>query len=296
MSSLHYLTADPLSKHYVFIINPNSGKRRKIFYDEIIKEEFKSLSYQIIYTQKRGHATELASQYVKYNDHNIIGVGGDGTINEIAQALVHQSASMGIIPTGSGNGFAGHVIKDIGLKNSLEILKLNRTALCDTLSINNLLCCNTSGIGFSAYVAKVFDHSQTRGLSTYVKLGLSEFSKFPSFNLSVNSKLYQNQILLELTNSSQLGNKAFISPDASIQDGIAELVFLKKPGFLQLPHLIYDVFFGNLKKNSLTQHASTQHASIELEKENHLHIDGEYKGLTKFIELKMQPQSLRFIC
>lgn len=296
MSELNYLRYNNDNRHFVFIINPISGTNRKISYEEIIKKEFQGISHQVVLTQHRGHATEIASQYINQSDINIVGVGGDGTINEIAQAVVNTNTKMGIIPSGSGNGFAGHTLNDTSLSNAIQILKGNKYALCDTLLINNQLCCNTSGIGLSAYVAKIFDQIGKRGLFSYVKLGLTEFAKFPVFDISIDNNIYKDKLLLEITNSSQLGNSAFISPDASVQDGIAELVLLDKPGFLQVPKLIFDVFQGSFKKNKLTEHHTTSSSIISLESENHLHIDGEYKGLVKEVSVKVQPRSLNFIC
>ncbi len=296
MSETQYLNYYHTHQHFVFIVNPISGINRNISYKEVIEKEFSSFSFEVYFTEGPGHATKIAQKYSHSDQNNIIGVGGDGTINEIAQALVNQKARMGIIPTGSGNGFARHVIQTVSIQDCISVLKNNRYAACDTLLINNQLCCNTCGIGLSAYVSKIFSEVKVRGLATYVKLGLKEFSDFPTFDLIVNDKTYSNQLLLEICNSSQLGNNAFISPDSSVQDGIAELVFLQKPSFLQVPKLIYDVFNRRFKENKLTYHAIGTEFNIELPFENYIHIDGEYKGLVRNIEVKVAPKSLQFIC
>ncbi|NOT37554.1 MAG: hypothetical protein HOP11_09280 [Saprospiraceae bacterium] len=295
MLDLNYLHYNN-KKHFVFIINPISGTNRRISFKELIQKEFKEYSFEIHITERPQHASEIASRYANQEDINVIGVGGDGTINEIAQALVNTNTRMGIIPNGSGNGFAGHLLKNSTRNEAIQILKNNRYALCDTLLINNNLCCNTSGIGLSAFVAYKFDTIGKRGLLSYVKLGLSTFYQFPTFNLTVDDIDYKDKLLLEITNSSQLGNKAFVSPDASVQDGNAELVFLKKPSVFEVPSLIYDVFSGSFKRNKLAYHDKKHSSKIYLEKENHLHIDGEYKGLVREVELKVLKQSLQFIC
>lgn len=296
MSELQYLNYSSSDRHFIFIINPISGTNRSISYKEILQREFNDYSFEIYFTDRPGHATEIAQKYIDNIQNNIIGVGGDGTINEIAQAVVSQKAKMGIIPTGSGNGFARHLIHSVSIEECISIIKNNRYATCDTLLINNHLCCNTCGIGLSAYVSKIFSEVKVRGLATYVKLGLREFSQFPVFDLIVNGNTYSNQLLLEICNSSQLGNNAFISPDSSVQDGIAELVFLQKPSLLQVPKLIFDVFNRRFKNNKLTRHELGSEFIIELPFENYLHIDGEYKGLVRNIEIKVIPNSLQFIC
>lgn len=296
MSELQYLNYSNPDRHFIFIINPISGTNRNFSYSDIIKKEFNNYSFEIFTTEKQGHATEIAYKYSGSQHNNIIGVGGDGTINEIAQALVNQKALMGILPSGSGNGFARHLIHSVSIQECIAIIKNNRYAVCDTLLINNQLCCNTSGIGLGAYISKIFSEVKVRGLATYVKLGLKEFSQFPVFDIIVNGQTYSNQLLLEICNSSQLGNNAFISPDSSVQDGIAELVFLQKPSLLQVPKLIFDVFNRRFKNNKLTIHELGSNFNIELPFENYLHIDGEYKGLVQSVEVKVIPDSLQFIC
>ncbi|MEP7195051.1 MAG: diacylglycerol kinase family protein [Saprospiraceae bacterium] len=283
------------NRHYIFIVNPISGTNKKADYKSIISKYFDKESFEIILTEYRGHATEIANKYSEDANNIVVAVGGDGTINEIAKTLVHKPAKLGIIPVGSGNGFGGHVLKNINIKNCLSVLKNKFYVECDLLSINERICCNTCGIGLSAYVAKIFGEEGKRGLFNYMKLGFGKFSDFPTFNLNIGHTTYYNKISLEIANSSQLGNKAFISPDSSIQDGIFELVLLSKPSIIQVPALVYDVFNKKLNKNKLIQNLNSVSANINLDELNHLHIDGEYIGLEKEIVVKVIPSSLKII-
>ncbi len=98
-----------------------------------------------------------------------------------------------------------------------------------------------------------------------------------------------------MANSSQLGNNAYVSPNSSIQDGLVELVLLKKPSILQLPSLIYDVFNKTLHNNNLVKIISSSVGQVELRVENHFHIDGEYKGLIKNIDFEILPSAINIL-
>ena len=61
-------------------------------------------------TEYAGHACELGAEAVKEGYDVVVAVGGDGTINEIGRSLVHTDTALAVIPCGSGNGFAVHLI------------------------------------------------------------------------------------------------------------------------------------------------------------------------------------------
>lgn len=265
-------------RHFIFILNPISGTQDKTHLPTKIHQYFKNLSHEIILTKYPGHATEIAKKYAFDENITIVAIGGDGTVNEVVQAIVHQPCYFGIIPTGSGNGFAGHNLVNLGMAHCIQRIMGNRYSYCDVVKINEFVSCNTIGIGLSGYVAQIFNSKGNRGLFNYVKLGLGTFSNFEVFSINVNDINYEFNLSLEIANSSQLGNKAYISPNSSVQDGQVELVFLKKPKLYQVPRLIYDVFSRNLNRNSLIMIKSFDHGIITLMQPNHYHIDGEYKG------------------
>ena len=104
-----------------FIINPSAGKHKNL---KKLEKDIKKIFPQaeIIYTKYAGHAKELALEAAQKNYETVIAVGGDGTINEITQGLVNSQTALGIIPCGSGNGFA-RLIK-MPLKDNLKCLKI----------------------------------------------------------------------------------------------------------------------------------------------------------------------------
>ncbi|MEO6190877.1 MAG: diacylglycerol kinase family protein [Saprospiraceae bacterium] len=295
MQKLNFIEDSVVDRHYIFIINPISGTKKIKNINELINRKFAKESFEIYTTEYQNHATVISSQYSDQPNVVLVSVGGDGTLNEIAQSLINKEAKLGIIPNGSGNGFAGHLFVDKNIHHCLERLKNNRYALVDVLLINDKICCNTIGIGLSGYVAKIFNQNGKRGLYQYMKLGLGKFSEFKSFGIQIDGQEFNSNISVEIANSSQLGNNAYISPDSLIQDGIAEIILLTKPKAYQIPGLIYDVFNRRLNSNKLTQNFISSDSLLKLKDENYYHIDGDYKGMSAEFEFKVLKSVLKIV-
>src|SRR5204862_168701 len=95
-----------------FILNPTSGRnRRRPWLATAIRDFVKShsLDADLTTTEGPGHATELAREAVLHECGLAVAVGGDGTMNEVAQALLHTPAALALVPCGSGNGLALHL-------------------------------------------------------------------------------------------------------------------------------------------------------------------------------------------
>ena len=146
-----------------FIINPISGTGKQKGIEKYITKHLKN--YEIFYTQKAGDASRMSKEAAADNIDAVIGVGGDGTVNECLIGLVNTNTALGVIPCGSGNGFAYH----IGMKNKIEqaIIQLKDTRIeqIDSCSANGAPFVNVSGIGFDAHIANLF--SELKGARIY---------------------------------------------------------------------------------------------------------------------------------
>ena len=137
-----------------FIINPISGTGKQRGIEQCIAKHLEN--YEIFYTKKAGDASRLSKEAVNDNIAAVIAVGGDGTVNECLIGLVNTKTALGVIPCGSGNGFAYH----IGMKRKIEqaIIQLKDTRIeqIDSCSANGAPFVNVSGIGFDAHIANLF--------------------------------------------------------------------------------------------------------------------------------------------
>lgn len=246
-------------------------------------------------TEYAGHASELAREAVLLGYDGVIAVGGDGTVNEIASQLVHTSTALGIVPSGSGNGLAKHLQYSTKFTRVLEQIATAKVKKIDTLLINGHFSLNVSGMGFDGFVAWRFNHEGKRGLSSYTRIALGEFFHYPliRFRLFLNDRnITTDGHMLVIANASQFGNAAIIAPAAELDDGLMNIVTVKKPPFYLIPSLLYRLFTGNLKENKYLKSYTCNSLQAVTDRPVHLHIDGEaYEPVSK-IDVKVVPMSL----
>src|SRR5436190_15269537 len=196
-----------------FIINKYSGTGFLSSLEEYIIDCCGKLKIEVAieFTLHKGHATELAKEAVAQGFTRVFAIGGDGTVNEVAQGLVHTDTALGIIPKGSGNGLARHLHIPLKAHAALRLLDKYKILPIDTLRINDKLSINVSGIGFDAHVAGKFGKNGKRGLINYGKLVMQEFPGYKEFPLEIDVddvKLRRKSFILAFANSSQFGNNA----------------------------------------------------------------------------------------
>jgi diacylglycerol kinase (ATP) len=238
-----------LSLQTHFIINPGAGAKAS---DKVIKailERFPDASGRIYLTRFPGDATGLAKEAVSVGAECIMVAGGDGTINEVVKVLVNQPVKLGIVPAGSGNGFARH----LGIKNRFDHLDLIASGslayrLVDVMRVNDRYSINVAGFGFDARIAHLSAVRKSRGAFMYIRLILKELLSYKPlyFNGSVDGKRFEKTpFLLSIANSNQYGNGAYIAPFADISDGVITLCGVDKMGFLTF----FSIFFRMLTRN-----------------------------------------------
>ena len=258
-----------------FIINPISGNGKHTKIKALIKKHIRN--YEIFYTKKKGDASKFSQDAVEKKIDAVIAVGGDGTVNECLEYLKHTDTALGVIPCGSGNGFAFH----IGMKKNYEkaIKQLNNAEaiLVDTCSVNGIPFINVSGIGFDAHIAKLFSKTNSRGLKSYVKLIIQELQYKPNVykikydNINRTVEAY----LIAFANASQYGNDAKISPTASIIDGKIDFVIVKKFPKWKFLYFLALMAIGKIHLFKYVEIIQSSNMKI-ICKSSSLNIDGEY--------------------
>ena len=161
----------------LLIVNPISGTSRKEGLEEKVVSYLGLHGIEV--TPRRttcaGDATRLAREGVEEGFDMVIAAGGDGTVNETANALCDTGTAFGIIPCGSGNGLARHLGIPVDIRAALEIIAEGRTELCDHGVVNGLNFFCTFGMGFDATVSHKFAESKHRGKLTYISNTFREY-------------------------------------------------------------------------------------------------------------------------
>ena len=158
-------------KKITFIMNPISGTQNKAGIPELIDKalDHEKFSYEVRMTEYAGHASEIAREAKEAGVDIVVAIGGDGTVNEVARSIVHSKTALGIIPCGSGNGLARHLMLPMNIRKAIEIINRDEVHELDYGIINGHAFFCTCGMGFDAFVSQKFAEAGKRGPITYVE-------------------------------------------------------------------------------------------------------------------------------
>ncbi|MBR2457284.1 MAG: diacylglycerol kinase family lipid kinase [Bacteroidaceae bacterium] len=284
-------------KRIVFVMNPISGtqgKRAILRYIHQLMDR-ERCDYQLVRTKYAGHATEIAKQAVDEGVDMVVAIGGDGTINEIAKALVHSKTALGIIPCGSGNGLARHLRIPMEPKAAVELLNSGKRLCIDYGKINGLPFFCTCGVGFDAFVSLKFADSGKRGLLTYLENTLHESLTYKPETYEIENEegtQRYNAFLIACGNASQYGNNAYITPQASLTDGLMDVTIMEPFTVLDVPSLSFQLFNKTLDQNSRIKTFRARKIKIHRAKPGVLHYDGDPVMADENLEVEIIPQGL----
>ncbi len=289
------------SNKVLFVINPNSGRKKKIDISEIIKKEVNpTVNFRIIYweTPKQDIADIIKELIEKENFDFVFAVGGDGTVNKVASALINSNVVLGIIPLGSGNGLAKYLKIPIDIKKSLNLLSNAKFIEIDTCYINNKPYFITSGVGFDAHIGKLFANSKSRGFLSYFKIIISELFKYKSkqYLLTIDDKEIKiKAFLITFANANQYGNNVIIAPEADIQDGIIDVTVIKQFNIFQAISLAFMLLNHRINKSSAVETFKGKKIKLINDENLSVHYDGEPDELTELLAIDIIPHSLKVL-
>lgn len=280
-----------------FIINPISGSRDNSNIAELVKENLNlnKFQYDIFYTERKKHAIELSQKAVEEKIDVVIAVGGDGTLNECAQAIIGTQTALSVIPRGSGNGFAHHLNIEQDVINCIKNLNKSTISKIDSCTANGKSFINVSGVGFDAHIAHLFSKVTIRGFSSYIKLVLKECILYPSKEYIIkfdNQQKKVNAFMISWANSSQFGNNAVISPESKINDGYFEICIIKKLPRILIPIILFRLFNKSIQRSKYIEIIKCKEAQILCD-DGRSHLDGETHNLGSEINIKINPLSLK---
>lgn len=284
-----------------FIVNPISGagKGRRVAAQLEAWLERENRNAEVRLTHAPGHATQLAKKAVAEEVEAVVAVGGDGTMNEVAKALIGTTVCMGLIPIGSGNGLARHLDIPMNTLAAYRHFWRGRERRIDTGTVNGHPFVMLAGVGFDATIARAFSQSSSRGLVHYAKLVIENFQHYPehTYQVRMGGGPWQERTawMLTLANGSQFGNDFLIAPKASLTDGLLDLCAIRKFGMWQALGLARRMRNGTLPDSPLWDGVLIK----ELELTGHdgwVNIDGEGVEIPGTLHFQLVPESLTLRC
>lgn len=272
-----------------FILNPNAGTNSRQTRERIIAKLQAISDSKVWHTERMNHASELTKQAISEGADRIIAIGGDGTINEVASALLHTSIPLGIIPMGSGNGLARHLDIPLSFNKALDRAINGSMISIDAGKWNDRPFFCTAGIGFDAYVAAHFAKRAKRGFINYIYSTFVSLRKYQTIEIKELGSVFS----FTVANANQFGNNAYISPESDLQDGQLEVIQIKPGPIWSLVNLGISLFRKNLPNNPLVTISAVKSLQINAPEGIPYHLDGESLLLQSgTIEITILPSSL----
>jgi YegS/Rv2252/BmrU family lipid kinase len=249
-------------------------------------------------TEHRGHAAELASSAVAQGARSVLAWGGDGTINETGTAVAGTSTALGIVPAGSGNGFAAELGVPWRPAEAIDIAIHGRDRFVDAGEINGRLFFNIAGIGFDAVIAEQFNLRSLghRGLMPYIRIGIRETFRYRGGTYRVTldgEELVSNALVIAFANGREYGNRIRVAPQALVDDGKLEAVVVEDRGPFSRLWAGRHLALGTAHKAARVVLRSIESAVVETDGEILYHVDGEVGRAHGAVAVRVRPRLLK---
>ena len=286
-------------KNIAFIVNPISGTKAKNRVAKLIREllDLQQFAPTVVVTEYAGHATQLAQQFAMEDYYAVVAVGGDGTINEVARGLIGTNTALGIVPNGSGNGFARHLDISTRMNRAIEMLNSSEVINVDYGLVNNLPFFSTCGVGFDAIVAQDFSDS-SRGFRGYVQSIFKDLFQYKPETYHLKGEgidMTTTAFLVNFANASQWGYDAYIAPKASVQDGWLDIAIVSEFPMTAAAGLALSLFTKNIDEKLHMNTIRAKELTLTRTSEGPMHIDGTPVMMPAELHVKIVEEGLKVL-
>ncbi len=285
------------------LINPKSGLPRffttmRLAFDQHWEGEGVDLSYQ--FTQSKDDGISKAQRAVEEGVDTVLVSGGDGTVSTIGRVLIGTDTVMGVIPSGSGNGFARHFGVPLNAANAVEALARGTEKTIDVGVVNDIPFFVTCSMAWDAAIVRTFDKSPLRGILPYIFAGVQEFFEYRPQNMTVSLTEGEEMdlklpVVFTVANLTQYGGGAIIAPKAKENDGCLELIIALQRDFPIVLANLVRLFDGSIDRIPRIITRSTRGLKIRREKPDLIQVDGEAVEAPEDIEISVRPNALKVL-
>ncbi len=270
---------------HIFIINPAAGKGKSMELIPFIQECFKEKEndeFIIEVTNFPGHAAEIARAHSSAGDCRVYSIGGDGTVNEIVNGIAGTSASLGVIPTGSGNDFIRSLHSETDVKTIIAGSISGMEKNIDLARVNDKYFVNISSIGFDAnvvYNAIMFKKKPgiTGSMAYLLSIIYTVFKhKICTIKVDIDGeKINMKALLVAVANGKYYGGGIIPAPGAELDDGLLDICLVREVSRIKILNLFPKYMKGQHGSIRQVSFKRGKRVKIESEEELCLNIDGE---------------------
>lgn len=284
----------------LFIINPKSGVDRVKALQELIEQHLDKEKFtpSLAYTQYAKHGTELAREAVKEGYKTIVAVGGDGSVNDIIAGIYGTDTTLAIIPKGSGNGLARSLRIPLDPAKAIALINKGSKHTIDLGKADGRIFVSNAGVGFDALIARKFAKSKRRGMAIYSWLVTKHLWRYKEWiwEIEVDGQPMQEKaFILTVANAEQFGYNFKIAPIADLQDGLFDIVIIKKYPKILGAFIAIRAFNGSILNSKYVRHMKGKNVIIRHPKLSQLQMDGDVHPCGHEIKVEMIRAALHVI-
>jgi YegS/Rv2252/BmrU family lipid kinase len=240
----------------------------------------------------RERARRAASEGIRL----VVAVGGDGTIREAASGLIGTETVLGLLPLGSGNGFARGLGIGVSATRALDVLQKGKDLAVDVGTVNGRPFFNVTGIGFDAVVGEEFNRGSVRGMLPYIGITARESLLYRRVEVSIrldDREIITPVFLVTVANLNQFGAGAIIAPGADPSDGLLDIVVIRKLSVFELMIHAPKLFDGSVRDVPALETYRSRAFRIVRAQKGPLHLDGDPVELGHVLDYAVLPRALR---
>jgi len=255
------------------------------------------LSYQYSKTAEDGQAKTRRA--VEEGVDTLLVVGGDGMVNSIGSALIHTDVALGVIPAGSGNGFARHFGIPLTADKAVQTLKQADRMAIDVGTANGRPFFVTCSMAWDATIVRSFDRSPVRGILPYVFAAAYEFLEYRAKPFAVNLDgediSFPEPLLFTVANLTQYGGGAKVAPKARPDDGLLELVVVSRKDAPRLLAQLPRLFDGTLDGMRVVYSKAFKSICVNRQEPGPIQVDGELVESPAEVKVEVIPHALNVL-
>ena len=281
-----------------FIVNARIGAEKTARFTRAILEHFTDIKHEIHLTEYGGHALHLAQRAVAEESSLVVAVGGDGTVNEVLQAVAESGVPMAIVPTGSGNGLARHCGIPLDIGQAVKLIRSGVTRAIDLGKANEHYFISNAGVGFDAWVCQRIRQTKSRGLTMYIRHVVANFFtyKAATYSITADGKTFvEKAYFLNVANGKEFGYGFEISPEASLEDGLLDMVLVKKINLLNGARFVWDGWRKKLHRNPHCLHIRAKRFEFRAPGLTYFQTDGDAHDCEGICRIDMYPRAIHLL-
>lgn len=280
-------------KHLVFIVNPKSGVERQKAVQNAIDQhlDLNQFTYEIQHTKYAKHGTELARDAAAAGAFAVVAVGGDGSVNDVVGGLMGTDTALAIFPKGSGNGMARTMDIPLGEKEAIETINKCNVQPMDVGFVNGRPFISNAGVGFDALIAKKFAKSERRGFMVYSWLVTKYLWLYNEWDWRITvdgEEVKERAFLVNVANGKQFGYNFKIAPHADWQDGLLDVIIIKRFPKMLGTNLVIRAMNGTITDSRYVRHLRGKNITITHPDLRLMQADGDAHPCNNRLEFSVQ--------